>query len=394
MDSPARSSSLHPNQTIYFATALTVLAGLYGCPGDVRGEETAHDYNWQLPAGFPEPMVPDDNPMTADKVELGRHLFYDRNLSANQTQSCGSCHIQSLAFTDGEPVGLGSTGEAHSRSSMSLVNVGYASTLTWANPVMRTLERQALVPLFGEHPVELGLVGMEDTLLQRLMDEPVYDAQLAKAFPEANGLFTLDHVTKALAAFQRTLISGNSPFDRYENGDPAALSASEKRGMQLFFSEELECFHCHGGFNFSDSTTHLGKAFEEIAFHNTGLYNVDGAGGYPEPNVGLFSFSENPSDMGRFKAPTLRNIGITAPYMHDGSVATLSDTLDHYAAGGRTLETGIHAGIGSQNPNRSEFVTGFELSQAERRDVIAFLHALTDEQVLNDPRFSDPWPDP
>lgn len=355
------------------------------------GDGDATGFDWELPVGFPEPKVPEDNPMSASKVELGRLLFYDERLSGNETQSCASCHQQKLAFTDGRAVGLGSTGEEHVRGSMGLANVGYASTLTWANPVVRELERQALVPLFGEDPVELGLVGMEDALVQRLADEPRYEALFPEAFPELDDAISIDAVTKALAAFQRTIISGDSTYDRYQAGERDALDASARRGMEFFFSERAECFHCHSGFNFSDSVTHVGKAFDEVAFHNTGLYNVDGRGGYPEGNQGLYDFTGDVRDIGRFKAPSLRNVALTAPYMHDGSIATLDEVIDHYAAGGRTIAQGPAAGVGRLNPNKSEFVVGFEISEYERADLIAFLRSLTDDALLEDPRLSDPW---
>jgi cytochrome c peroxidase len=135
----------------------------------------------------------------------------------------------------------------------------------------------------------------------------------------------------------------------------------------------------------------VGKAFDEITFHNTGLYNIDGRGGYPEGNEGLYNFTGERSDVGRFKVPTLRNVAVTAPYMHDGSIATLEEVIDHYAAGGRTIEEGENAGVGSLNPNKSEFVTGFEIDERGKHDLIAFLHSLTDEALLTDPRLSDPW---
>jgi cytochrome c peroxidase len=349
-------------------------------------------YTWQLPAGFPGPKVPADNPMSVDKVELGRRLFYDRRLSGNGTFSCGSCHDQKRAFTDGLGVALGSTGEVHPRGSMSLANVGYAATLTWANPLMTSLEKQALVPMFGEEPVELGLAGQEQALLERLRAEPLYQDLFPRAFPDKADPIDLDAITKAIAAFQRTLISGNSPYDRHTAGDKTALSESAVRGKDLFFSESLECFHCHGGFLLADSVTHDGKAIDEVTFHNTGLYNIDGKGGYPAPNRGVLEVSNQPGDMGRFKAPTLRNIAVTAPYMHDGSVATLADAIDHYAAGGRTIATGPAAGDGSKNPYKSEFLTGFLLTEQEKLDLIAFLESLTDEEFLSNPAHSDPWP--
>ncbi len=350
---------------------------------------------WKLPPGFPEPLVPADNPMSEAKVELGRHLFYDRRLSRNGTQSCASCHQQSRAFTDGLDVAIGSTGEAHPRNSMSLANVAYAATLTWANPILVDLEDQALVPIFGTRPTELGWNGGEDELLAQLRAEPKYQTLFAAAFGASPDPITIASVVRALASFQRTLISGRSPYDRYiTDKDESAISESAKRGLALFNSERLECFHCHSGFALQDSVKFVGKPFVESQFHNTGLYNIDGTGAYPAPNVGLFEFTEKPQDMGRFRVATLRNVAVTAPYMHDGSVATLDEAIDHYAAAGRTIATGPYAGDGSKSPLKSGFLVGFTLSEDERADVKAFLESLTDETFLGDPRFADPWPEP
>ncbi|MDX2032990.1 MAG: di-heme enzyme [Blastocatellia bacterium] len=332
-----------------------------------------------------------ENPMSVAKVELGRHLFYDPRLSVNEKQSCASCHEQARAFTDGKARAVGTTGETHPRSSMSIVNIAYTPVLTWANPNMKQLERQALVPMFGEHPVELGLAGRENELLAKLKSEPRYRQLFPAAFAGEADPITIDNITRAIAAFERTLISGDSPYDRYLNGERAAISASAKRGEALFFSERLECFHCHGGFNFSQTTDHVGKAFAEIEFHNTGLYNLDGKGAFPKDNPGTFEITQRPEDVGRFRAPTLRNIAVTAPYMHDGSIPTLDAVLDHYAAGGRTIRTGEYKGVGSGNPNKSSFVKGFRLTPREKQDVLNFLRSLTDETFLRDPRFGDPW---
>jgi cytochrome c peroxidase len=349
-------------------------------------------YDWDLPAGFPLPNVPAENPMTKEKVELGRYLFYDKRLSLNQTQSCATCHRQELAFTDGRPRGIGSTGQMHPRGPMSLINVVYSPVLTWANPNLRTLEEQALVPLFGEDPVELGMTGKEDLLLARLRGETVYQKLFPMAYPADKDPYSLGNITKAIASFERTILSGDSPYDRYQRGDdPDAITASAKRGETLFFSERLECFHCHGGFNFTGTVDYMDKGFAEVEFHNTGLYNVKGKFSYPEPNLGLYSFTTQEEDLGKFKAPTLRNIAVTAPYMHDGSIKTLEQVVDHYRAGGRTIKTGPNAGVGADNPNKSEFVKPFDLSSQEKDDLIAFLKSLTDEMVLNDARFSNPW---
>src|SRR4030095_14594304 len=170
-------------------------------------------YKWNLPPGFPQPRVPADNPMSDAKVELGRYLFYDKRLSFNQKQSCASCHQQSRAFTDGRAHAVGSTGEVHPRSSMSLVNVAYFPALTWANPTLTELEAQALVPMFGDRPVELGMKGREDLLLSRVKKVPEYQRLFPAAFPDEKDPFTVTLLVKALSCFQRTILSGDSPYD-------------------------------------------------------------------------------------------------------------------------------------------------------------------------------------
>lgn len=372
-----------------------------GGPGS---DPTTDEFAWDLPPGFTEPRVPDDNPMTEEKVELGRRLFYDQRMSGNRTQSCASCHQQELAFTDGRAVGVGSTGQAHPRASMSLTNVGYQPVLTWMNPGEESLAHQSRTPLFGTEPVELGMAG-ESELLSRLRADDLYESLFAEAFPDQEVRFLMDNVSKVLASFQRTLISGNSPEDRFRRGDESALSESAKLGRKLFFSERslasgdsLGCFRCHGGTFFTGTFDYAGKAVPEIQYDNNALYNIDidgdgeGDGAYPEPNQGLIVHTGNAEHMGRFKVPTLRNIALTAPYMHDGSIATLDEVLDHYAAGGRTIESGPNAGDGSQSPLKSEFITGFTITAEERQAVIDYLHALTDQDFIEAERFSNPWP--
>lgn len=350
----------------------------------------AAKYNWNLPEWTPKPLVPEDNPMTAEKVELGRHLFYEPRLSITGEYSCATCHQQSLAFTDGKKVAIGSTNEAHARNSMSLANVAYSPVLTWANPLMTSLENQALIPVFGEHPIEMGMVGKEQQIIQLLQNDPQYRAMFAKAFAEEKPV-NISNLTKALASFQRSLVSFKSPYDRYRyQRETDAISAAAKRGEKLFNSERMECFHCHGGINFSDSLKHENLAFTETAFHNTGLYNIDGKGSYPAQNVGIKEITHEKGDMGRFKAPTLRNIALTAPYMHDGSVATLREAIAHYQAGGRTIDAGEYAGVGSANPYKSGFIKGFKITESEIDDLIAFLKSLTDEEFITNPDYSDP----
>ena len=249
---------------------------------------------------------------------------------------------------------------------------------------MTSLEKQALVPLFGEHPVELGL-REGGLLLPPLRAEAKYRELFQHAFPGDADPFTVENVTKALASFERSIISARSPYDRYHyERDDSAISASAKRGEILFFDQRLSCFRCHGGFAFTDSTISERNAPRQIEFHNTGLYNAPGLLSYPAPNVGIYEFTHQKADIGKFKAPTLRNIALTAPYMHDGSIPTLDGVLDHYSAGGREHD----------NPNKDPLIAGFKLSAEDRADLIEFLKCLTDESVLRDLRFSSPWQQP
>ncbi len=369
-----------------------------GC-GSSDAASAPEEWVWDIPDTVPLPRIPEDNPMTPAKVELGRFLFYDKQLSANQTQSCGSCHQQELAFTDGLARAEGSTGELHPRSSMSIANVAYAASLTWANEALVRLERQALVPMFGENPVELGMANMENELLRRMRDDPRYPPMFADAFPDEADPITVDSITKAIAAFQRSVLSFGSKVDRWQAGDRTALNESEQRGMALFFGgtneagveDAFECFHCHGGFLFSQSSDDEGQVFDQKFFMNNGLYNLDEDGSYPAGNQGLYDLTGDPADKGRFKPPSLRNVALTAPYMHDGSIQTLEEVLDHYARGGRLIESGPNAGDGMLNPNKNSLLNGFQITQQEKADLIAFLNALTDEDLLTNPAYSDPF---
>jgi cytochrome c peroxidase len=168
------------------------------------------DYPWTLPRWMPKPLEPRENRTTPAKVELGRRLFYDTRLSVNQVKSCASCHVQALAFTDGLKVSPGALGHSTLRNSMSLANVAYSPVLTWSNPLLHTLEQQVLVPLMGQHPVEMGMAGRDEELIARLREEPIYPPLFAKAFREAREAITVSNVVRALAAFERTLISAHS----------------------------------------------------------------------------------------------------------------------------------------------------------------------------------------
>ena len=337
------------------------------------------------------PPDPAANPTTKAKVELGRHLFYDGRLAADSMRSCASCHQQARSFSDAAPFSWGVTGELTARNTMALANVGYAPSLTWINPYLDSLELQARTPMFGQHPIEMGMEGRQELLIAALSAEPVYQELFPQAFPGEGGRITLKSITQALGAFERTLVSARSPYDEYHFGGRAdAISESAKRGETLFMGPRLNCQACHGGPRFNGDVADDGTPTKN--FQNNGLYNVDGRGGYPADNVGMAALTARQEDSGRFKVPSLRNIAVTGPYMHDGSLPTLDAVLDHYAAGGRLIPPGErNAGDGRTSPLKSSMIPGFDLSSQEREDVLAFLNTLTDEVFLNDPRLADPW---
>jgi cytochrome c peroxidase len=349
-------------------------------PGPPPAEPPAHaaPFVWQLPPGLPTPLVPAANPMTAARIDLGRRLFYDPRLSSTGTFACATCHQQSRAFTDGRPRAIGATGALHARSTMSLTNVAYNASFGWADPALSTLEEQMLVPMFNDHPIELGVIGREEEIVGRFMGDA---ARFREAFPGESDPVHLPNIVKAIAAFERTLLSGDSPLDRYlYRDDKSAMSAAAMRGMALFFSPRLRCAECHATFNLSGPVAFAGQPAKarELLFHNTGLYDVDGRGAYPESDRGLFGHTRRPQDMGRFRAPTLRNVAVTAPYMHDGSVPTLDAVIDHYASGGKPSRV------------RSDRVRGFRLGADETSDLLAFLESLTDRAFLTNPAFAAP----
>jgi cytochrome c peroxidase len=333
-------------------------------------------YQWQLPPGFPPPLVPADNPMSDAKVALGKRLFYETRLSSTGTYACASCHRAELAFTDGRAHAVGATGEPVRRAAMSLANVAYSPSFTWGDPRVHTLEAQMRTPLFNRHPLEMGASVDGGAALAAISQDGGYRQQFAAAFPDAANPLSMDNVIKAIAAFERTLISGRSAFDRYVFSDEStAMTEPAKRGMALFFSARIGCSQCHAGINFSGAVIYQGHTQERAVFANNGLYNLHARGDYPQSDQGLTEVTHRGADMGKFRVPTLRNVALTAPYMHDGSLGTLEQVLDHYANGGR------------HSPRQDARVRPLSLSAAERAEVLEFLHSLTDRDFVDDPRF-------
>lgn len=326
------------------------------------------------PLAAPIGPAPADNPFSVAKFELGRHLFYDPRLSLNGDVACASCHQQSLAFTDGQATSLGTTGQHTHRNAQSLVNAAYATTLTFANFVLTELEAQAYVPLFSEDPIEMGMAGRDALLVGRLLDAPRYPALFAAAFPEVDEPITIANLVRALASFQRGLVSARAPYDAYLAGDLDALTAQALQGLALFESRELGCTTCHGGRLFSSAFAWPELETAAPIYVNNGLHER-----YPVGNRGLQELTGQATDEGRFRPPSLRNVAVTAPYMHDGSLATLEDVIDHYNRGG------------APHPQQHATIRPLALSATERAALLAFLRSLTDTALLNDPRFSDPW---
>jgi len=385
-----RSESNAPNCVPQIRKLLLLLAIF--CTLSALAWESGTAFNFHLPPGFPSPVIPADNPMSPAKVELGRYLFYDLRMSVNGEGSCSTCHIQRYGFTNQLPVAIGVTGQSHPRRVMPLANVAWFAVFNWANPTVTRLEDQSITPLFNDHPVELGLHPQSDKFLTVIATDPVYQKLFPQAFPGVSGPYDFVHVRKALAAFERTLISGNSPYDhfRYRHEDNA-ISDGAKRGEDIFFHQPYACVRCHGGFTFGGSTVFQSNQPGDaethgVEFANNGLYNLPGPSSYPANNQGLAEFTHNPADIGKFRPPSLRNVAVRAPYMHDGSIRNLDELLDHYQHGGP------HAGDGSKNPNKSQFVPGFQLSEQQRTDLKAFLESLTDEEFLHNPKFANPWP--
>lgn len=380
-------------------SALALVLSLAGCAEspsvpDETQKESANRAALEIPEYLEVPAIPDYNQPTKEKVLLGRHLFYDVRLSGNQTQSCGSCHFQKMGFADGKRTPIGSTGQTLVRNSLGLANASYHASLTWANDGLLTLEAQIPVPIRGDNPVELGVSdGVQAEVLARFDADPAYRQRFAAAFPESAGGATINKIVFALATFCRSMVSADNAYDRYARGDKSALTDQQRRGLALFQGERLECFHCHTGTNltvsYHDTNTTTGTI--KYPFFNNGLYNVGGDGSYPSYDQGLYEVTFDVNDRGFFRPQSLRNVALTGPYMHDGSIETLRDVVKHYAAGGRVIESGPYAGDGRKSPLKSGLVRGFAITDSEIDDVVAFLESLTDETFIQNPAFSDPF---
>lgn len=301
-----------------------------------------------LQVPFPQPVGNSANPSTPEKVELGRLLFFDAALSTNNQLACASCHNPALGFSDGKQLAQGSA--TLTRNTPALYGVAYSRSLFWDGRAP-TLEEQSLTPLTNHAEMAVDPAQLETELAKM----PRYTELFSAAFPNQSTSIKFEQVTFALAAFERTLFANNTPFDRYAAGDSTALSSSQKRGLALFRSGATGCYNCHPGPLFTNGS------FERLGMNSTDNGRADVTG--------------NAADRGAFKVPTLRNIALSAPYMHDGSLPTLEAVVDMYATGKGLRASADARPVGTL----SRFIRPFELSTAERTDLVNFLYALTDE---------------
>lgn len=303
------------------------------------------------PLGLAPVVWPRDNPYTPEKAALGRYLYFDPRLSADGTVSCATCHNPKFAFTDGDAVSTGIRGQKGNRSAPTVINRAYSLAQFWDGRAA-TLEAQATGPM--ANPIEMG--NTHQAIVGHLKKIAGYRELFARAFNKED--FTIDEVAQAISTFERTIMSGNSPYDRYNAGRKNAMTPAQVHGMDVFFNK-AKCDACHEGVNFTSNM-----------FANIGI-GID----KPDPDLGRFAVTHDPKDWGAFKTPTLREIARTAPYMHDGSLKTLDDVVEYYDKGG------------TPNRNLDAKIKPLHLAPQDKKDLVAFLNALSGEgwQAINPP---------
>jgi cytochrome c peroxidase len=309
--------------------------------------QSATEYKLTIPFGLEETkvVIPEDNPLTKEKVELGRLLFFDKRLSQDNTIACANCHLAKFAFTDGKPVSTGIRGQKGGRSAPASINRVFSSAQFWDGRAA-TLEAQSVGPF--TNPIEHGFANY-DVMMAKMMKIPGYRKLFMQVFGEDK--ITIDNVGKAIASFQRTVLSGNSPADRFDQGqEEGAISAAAQHGL-ILFREKARCTKCHSGFNFTDEK-----------FHNLGLGWDDN-----KVDLGRYMVTKNAEDIGAFKTPTLREIARSAPYTHDGRFKTLEEVVNFYNQGG------------VKNPHQDPLIIPLDLTDEEKHDLVAFLHTLNGE---------------
>lgn len=346
---------------IFYLLAVIFCITLQACKNDDKPTDTpagTTPYKLVVPTGMPSMAIPADNPLTVEGIALGRKLFYDPILSANNSQSCASCHKQSSAFVDSNfQFSIGIDNIAGTRNAMPIFNLGWERNFFWDGGAA-TLESQVIGPI--QNPVE-----MHETLenvLKKLNSHQEYPALFKKAF--GTDSITIPKLMKAIAQFERTIISANSKYDRYKRGE-LQLSPSELNGMQIYVNQSKgDCNHCHV----------LGSTFTDFDFRNTGLDSIP-------VDKGRGNITLNPTDDGKFKTPTLRNIELTSPYMHDGRFKTLEECINHYNIGFKYSDN-IDPNLAALPKNR--------MSPTEIADLVAFLKTLTDYSLITNPAYSKP----
>ncbi len=331
----------------------------------------AEAYTFKTPAHFGNKyQIPEDNPMTQAGIALGRKLFYEKRLSLDSSISCGSCHQQKRAFTDGRALSQGIQGQLVDRSAMALQNLLWVDQFFWDGRVS-SLEVQALIPIQDEREMGISL----EEAVQRLQGTSLYPPLFQEAF--GTEIISSENIAKALAQFQRTLISANARYDQIVRGE-ADPSEREQRAINLFMTHPVaeinlrgaNCGDCHGSHLITLNT-----------FHDNGLDSI------PQ-DEGLALFTGKPQDRGKMRAPSLRNIALTAPYMHDGRFQTLKEVLDHYNEHIQPSPNLDPLIIEATNELDGQSLL---LSEEEKEDIIFFLHMLTDSTFIQDERFSNPF---
>ena len=343
---------------------IAILSGVVimkGCKKDKDDRYTATPYTIAIPQGFAAMTIPDDNPTTVEGIELGRRLFYERRLSGDNSLSCAGCHFQDNAFSDPDRFSTGIDGLQGSRNAMAIINLGWGNSFFWDGR-SASLEEQALMPV--EDPIEMH--ESWTNAVAKLQADPEYVNLFERAF--GSGLVTKEHAVKAIAQFERTLISANSRFDQWLAGAIVA-TPQEEEGYNIFRTEVGDCFHCHGAFS-------TALQFGDGAFRNNGLDPV------LTPGSGREAVTGDPLDRAKFKTPTLRNIEFTAPYMHDGRFQTLEEVIEFYNMGGHVTAT--------TDPNMKAAGVGRNWTPEQKANLLAFLRMLSDPDFINNPDFSNP----
>ncbi len=338
-----RSSKVSFSLKTLCALLLFGIIFISACQKDPQIPDTGNELiQLNIPVGFPYPKIPADNEPTANRVALGEKLFFDAILSRDNSISCASCHHTDKKFTDGLPLSIGINGLRTPRNAMTIVNVAYQPNMFWDGGVPN-LEQQVLAPIENPHEMDFDI----NKVVERLKNNSEYVGLFQKAYNQDPSVYSL---TRAIACYERTLFSDKSRYDDYlYDKNEQALSASEKNGMEIFFGERGECFHCHGQYNFTD-----------YSFQNNGLY-------LNYLDSGRARVTTLAKDVGKFKVPSLRNVAQTAPYMHDGSIATLEGVIEHYNSGGKA------------HPNKSGLLLPMKLTDQEKQDLVNFLKALSDK---------------